>query len=374
MKIQVSPKLNYQFHAFLLFFIISNTQIGIGIFNYERYIFQVAGHDAWISVLLAGVVTHLMIWIITRALDKYGSADLFGINYDLFGKWAGSLLNILYLIYYIVVTSLILRDYIEVVQAWVFPDLSTWILALMIILLSVYAAYGGIRVIIGMCVLGFVVIFVTSICFYYPLRYSVWTQLLPIMETDPAKILRGAGRMSFSLAGFEVLMIIYPYIRDKAKANLYSQLSLLYTNVVYIAILIIAIVYFSPCQLRRSIWPSINLLKIAKFSFLERIEFIIVSLWMLLALTGILLNMWVVTRGMKRMWGWNSKIVLWGVSLIILTVAVYTESHEQIEKYSTWVGKASIVYSYIYPAILCLIIMIVFAFRKRKQAQNKGET
>lgn len=371
MKIQFVPKLNYQFHAYLLFFIISNTQIGIGIFNYERTIFQAAGHDAWVSVLFAGLVTHVLVWIIIHMLEKYESADLYGIHYDLFGKWVGSLFNLMYMLYYLFVTATIIREYVEVVQAWIFPDLSTWVLVLLITLLAVYAAYGGIRVIIGMCVLGFVVIVLTSVFFYYPLRYAVWTQLLPIMETAPLKVVQGSLRMSFSLAGFELLMLLYPYIRNKKKAHLHAQISILYTNLVYIFIMIVAIIYFSPCQLRRSIWPSVNLLKIVKFSYLERIEFIVVSVWMLLAVTGILLNMWAVTRGFKRMWNMKPKITVWVVSLLAIAIAIYMESHEQIEKSGALLGKAAVVFSYVYPIVLFAIVMIVFAVRKRRQAQEK---
>lgn len=371
MKIQAIPKLNYQFHAYLLFFVIINTQIGIGIFSYERAIYQIAGHDAWISVLLAGLVTHFMLWVIIRLLKKYESSDLYGINYDLFGKWVGSLLNIMYMLYYLFVTAAILRNYIEVVQAWIFPDLSTWILAILITLLSVYAAYGGIRVIIGMCVIGFVVIFLTAVFFYYPLRYVIWSQLFPILEVNPMKIAHGATQMSFSLAGYEMLLLLYPYVRDKANAQKHTQISVLFTNIVYMSIMIIAITYFSPCQLRRSIWPTINLLKIVKFSYLERIEFIVVSIWMLLALTGILLNMWAVTRGLNRMWGWKPKKMIWVISVLVIIIAIYLESHEQIESIGKWLGRSSLAYSYLYPLLLFVIATIVFAVRKRKQALEK---
>lgn len=371
MKIQVTPKLKYQFHAYLLFFIISNTQIGIGVFNYERSIFQVSGHDAWISVLLAGLVTHVMTWLIIRILEKYESADLYGINYDLFGKWVGSFLNVMFVLFYLLVTADIMREYIEVVQAWIFPDISTWVVAVLISLLSVYAAYGGIRVIIGMCVLGFVVIFMTSVFFYYPLRYVVWSQLLPILETAPMKIIHGSVRMSFSLAGYELLLILYPYIRNKNKTQLYTQSSILFTNIVYTCIMIVAIVYFSPCQLRRAIWPVFNLLKIVKFSFLERIEFIVVSVWMLLAITGILLNMWAMTRGLKRMWNLNPKIMVWIISAIVIVISGLLENREQIERSRLWLDKASVIYSYVYPLLLFIIVTIVFAIRKRKQAKEK---
>lgn len=36
-------------------------------------------------------------------------------------------------------------NYIEIVQVWIFPNLATWQLALVLILLTVYAVYGGVK-------------------------------------------------------------------------------------------------------------------------------------------------------------------------------------------------------------------------------------
>lgn len=372
MNIQYSPNKNYQFHAFLLFFIISNSQIGVGLFNFERYVFQAAGHDAWISVVIAAVGTHLLTWMNTRMLEKYDSTDYFGIHFDLFGKWIGSILASFYLVYLTFAVGTILINYVEVVQAWIFPDFPSWLLVSILLLLTIYAGFGGIRVIIGMTVLGFVAILVTAVLFYYPVKYAVWSQLLPIMETEPMKVMNGALRMSFTLAGAEILLFLYPFIRNKQKTMLYSQFSVLFSNMVYLIIMMIAIIYFSPCQLRRAIWPSINLLKIIKFSYLERLEFIVVSVWILIALTGLLLHMWVISHGCKRLWKWNQKLVMVGISILVLFISLFIDEHKQIEIVNQWVGKSSVVFSYLYPTLLFFVTWIVFAFRKRKQLKKEG--
>lgn len=374
MKVQTYPPKNSQIHAYLLFFFICNVQIGVGIFSFQRYIFQVSKHDAWISVLIACLCAHVVLWLIIRMLHKYESADLYGIQYDLFGKYIGTLLNCIYILYYLFVSILIMRVYVVVIQVWMFPDMSSWLIVLLLSTLIIYAGFSGIRVIIGMCLLGFVIILVTVVFCLVTLKYSIWTQLLPVMESNIKDILRGVFRMSFTLAGFEFIMLIYPYVRNKERAMFHSQFSLLFGNLVYLIIMILSLAYFSSSQLQRSIWPTFNMLKILKFPFTERLEFIVISIWMLMVLTGILINTWAITRGFKRMWNWNQKLLLLIVILIASTVSVMMEGRIYIDKLSEWVGIGSAVLSFFYPFLLSLIALIVLKVRTRKAGDRGGGT
>lgn len=374
MKVLSNPPVNSRIHAYLLFFVICNVQIGVGIFNFERYIFQVSKHDAWISVILAGLLTHIVMWLIVRTLSKYESADLYGINYDLFGKVIGTLFNCIYMLYYLCITIVIMRNYVDVIQAWIFPDLPTWLIVSLLLVLTIYAGFGGIRVIIGMCMLGFVVILFTVFLFHSSLKYAIWTQLLPVMESNVKDIINGSIRMSFSLAGFEIILLLYPYIVNKERIMRYSQLALLFVNTVYLTIIILSIVYFSSNQMIRSIWPSINMLKIVKYPFLERLEFVVISVWMFMVLTGILINTWAITRGFKRMWNLNQKVMLLIVIALAYGISIAIHGHTDIEQINKWVGSGSIVFSILYPLLLSGIVAIVFKFRGRKQPDRKGGT
>lgn len=371
MKINVYPPKNTMLHAYLLFFAISNTQVGVGVFSFQRYVYEASKRDAWISVIIAGIVTHLVLWLIIRMLQKYKSADLFGIHFDLYGKWIGTVINLIYMCYYLFVTFTIMRNYTSVVQVWIFPDLPSWVLMVLIGCLAIYAGFGGIRVIVGICLLSFLVTLPTLFLFHSSMQYAIWTQLLPVFDSSTWEILKGAVRMGFSLAGFEIITVIYPYILNKDRVMLHSQLGVLFSNLLYLFIVVISIGYFAPDQLKRSLWPSINMLKIVEYPYLERLEFIVISVWMLVILSGILLNSWLITRGCKRMWKLNPKPVLFGVFFIVLLISSTIKRHLDIKQFNDFVQISSIFFSLLYPTLLSCIVFIVFAWRKRKH--RKGD-
>ncbi|MBD7968497.1 GerAB/ArcD/ProY family transporter [Paenibacillus gallinarum] len=374
MKINVYPPKNMMLHAYLLFFIIINTQVGVGIFTFQRVVYEASMRDAWISVIVAGLVTHLIMWLIVRTLQKYKSADLFGIHYDLYGKWIGMVFNLLYIVYYFLVTFAVMRNYSSVVQAWIFPDIPTWVLILLISCLAFYAAMGGIRVIVGICLFSFIVTLLTVLLFHSSIQHAIWTQLLPVLDSSSWDIMNGAVRMGFSLAGFEIISVIYPFILNKNRVMLHSQLAVLFSNVLYLFIMVISIGYFAPDQLLRSLWPSLNMLKIVEYPYLERLEFIVISAWMLVILSGILLNTWLITRGCKRMWKLNPKPVLIAVFFIILLMSFVFHKRLEVKDFMIRLEVSSIFFSFIYPALLCCIVFIVFAWRKKKQRKGGEHT
>ncbi|MBG9578716.1 hypothetical protein ABE42_05645, partial [Bacillus thuringiensis] len=57
-------KAQFLVSSFFAFFLINTMQIGVGALSFQREIAQHAGHDAWIIVILTGVIGHVLIWMI----------------------------------------------------------------------------------------------------------------------------------------------------------------------------------------------------------------------------------------------------------------------------------------------------------------------
>ncbi|TVX92025.1 GerAB/ArcD/ProY family transporter [Paenibacillus agilis] len=371
MDVRIKPRPNKRIQSFALLFIICNVQIGIGVFGFQRYVAREAGHDAWISVLLAGLVCHFSGWMILRVLRRYESADLYGIHQDLFGRWIGGALSIVLILYYVIVTVTILRTYIEAVQSWIFPEFPTWLLAVVLLFLSWYAGISGLRVIAGVSFMGFLVIFAFSMLYYNPIQYGQWNRLLPIAEASPYQLFNGAVAMGFTLSGFEIVFFLYPYLKDKEKSQKYMQLSMLLTNALYLFIMIVTTIFFSQDQLLRSVWSSINMLKIVKYPFLERIEVLAMGVWMFAVVPGIIILTWVISRGMRRLFNFEHKKVLIIFSIGVFVVSLVFHNRQQIDMLNNLISKMSLIISFVYPIILNIAVAVVWSWRQRQA--NKGE-
>ncbi|WP_345743031.1 GerAB/ArcD/ProY family transporter [Bacillus cereus] len=109
-------------------FLIHSAQFGAGVLGFSRIAAEQADYDAWIGVLLAGIVLHILMWMIYRMLS-WINGSILELQTYMFGKLFGTGLNLLFLLYFFIVSASILRTYIEIVQVWMFPTASTFILA-----------------------------------------------------------------------------------------------------------------------------------------------------------------------------------------------------------------------------------------------------
>lgn len=352
MNVRIDPKPQTLVNAFLLVFIIHSMQIGVGIQGFQRVIFMEAKHDAWISVILSGVFTAAIGWVMVKTLEIYQSADLYGIQYDIFGKWLGNLLNLIFVFYFLGGFYVIIRNYIEVIQAWIFPDLPTWFLSLSLLLLVSYGLNGGFRVIVGVSFFSIILTLWLIILLGYPLQFANWEYLLPLFEARMTEILSGARQMTFTVIGFEIIYTVYPFIKEKEKANRFMQLGLLFTTILYLAVMVLSLAYFSGGQLERTIWGTLSLFKIVRFPFIERFEYVAISFWVLIILPNMILYLWSASRGLGRIFGKSAKKMSWILLVALFLILQFSFTRTEINLVNDYYAKGAFYIVFIYPFAL----------------------
>ena len=368
MNVNIHPKEGILFSAYLLFFVIHGVQTGVGLVGLPRVVYLAAQHDAWISVLAAGLVTSVVLWFMITMLKQYDSADLYGIHLDVFGKWVGNSLSLIYMLYLISSFFVIFMNYIEIVQVWIFPNLATWQLALVLLLLAVYAVYGGIRIIAGVAFLSVVgtmwIIFVA----FEPLRYADFNHLFPIMNVSVGAILKGAQSTTLSMMGFELIMFVYPYIKEKKKSMKYAQIANIYTTLIFTLITLISIVFFAGDSLRTAIWPVLSMFKIVRLPNLERFEFIAVSFWMLIILPNMCLYLWAGSKGFSRILKRKQKTGIWIISILAFGATFFIQARYQMNMVTDLIAKTGFYVAICYPVVLSSIVLVKNWWSKRRKS------
>ncbi|EGL18825.1 MULTISPECIES: GerAB/ArcD/ProY family transporter [unclassified Paenibacillus] len=364
-----SPRISVR--AYLLFFIITTAQVGVGGASFQRKIYKMVGQDSWVTVLIAGLFCHLVIVAMFSFLKKYPGQDLYGIQKEAFGKWLGGALSFLYVAYLILIALTIIRNYAEIVQTWIFPDMPPWFLALMVLALALYGVLGGIRVIAGIGFVSVLIITLEMLLFYYPLQYADWGYLLPVMNHSPRDFLKGTQEISFSVVGFELLMFVLPFIRDTNKAPRYAHFAIVFTMFTYLVYMFTALVYFSGGQLIHTIWPTLTLLKIVEFPFIERVEYITVSLYLIGILPNVMLYVWSASRGIPKMSPLKEKASLYLVVVILFVICTFFSSRLEIRRLNEISGQVSIYMAFAYPLLLS---MLLFFKRRGVQPPNGGDS
>lgn len=343
---------------FFVFFLIYSNIIGVGIMSFQRDIIRSAGYDAWISVLLSGISIHVLVWMIYRILT-IANNDIIYIHQFYFGKWIGGLLNVFIIIYFFVVGLIVFRLYIEVVQVWMFPLMKTWQISVIFLFLLYYIVSSGFRGITGMCFWGTVIplVFLFPLLFF-SLEFAQFNHLLPLFNHSVKEILGSSKTMVFQFLGFETLLMFYPFIKNPEKSKKWAHFGVLFTIFLYFFLTIITFAFFNEEHLKHTIWPTLTLLKIAEMPFIERVEYIVVSLCFLVVLPHISQHLWTVCRGLKKLLNIKQRISLFICLFLFFLFSNVLESHKQIERLASLYSSVGFYFIYLYVPFLFLTINI----------------
>lgn len=165
-----------RFHIspFFVFFTIHCSQIGVGILSLPNLLNEETGHDGWMSVIIAGTIIHILIWMIYKIFKSAGeNKDVIQVNVQYFGKWIGNMVNVVLLVYFFSFALIVMRIYTEIIQVWVFPLMGAWQFCLIILVLTYYTVSGGFRVVVGLCFWGVMIpLLIIVPMLVFPLEYA----------------------------------------------------------------------------------------------------------------------------------------------------------------------------------------------------------
>lgn len=367
MGIQPQISKGEQFRAFYIFFIISAMQLGVGMIGTPRIVFNAAGHDAWISILLAYLLLLLLVFVMLYILKQYKNMDIIAIQEDLFGKFISKVLGTVYILYFSAEILSILVTYIEIIRVFIFPDSSPFVLGCMLIILIIYSSIGGIRIIVGV---AFIFLLLSHWIFFLlpvPMADMNFQHFLPVMDRSIGDIFKGTTATAYTFLGVEILFFFYPFIQNKKNIRLPIILGISWSTLVVLLTTVISIGYFSATQLERRVWPVLNLFKIQSSPFIERLDYVVVAEWMMMSIPHLILLMWGVTYAAKRMYKIPTTYSLYFVSGILLLAIPFFKNHFQIQYLIDGVRVLGIGVVYIYPFILLPLVVMKKQWQKRKK-------
>ena len=358
------PSVNerYTVSPFLLFVIIQSMQFGLRILFMAIKPIELAGQDAWISVLLSAFSIHLVIWMMYRILN-HNKTDLIQIHKLFFGKWAGNALNLFFILYYLLNAAHQIRYFIEVIQVWVFPDIETWILALVLLLLVYYIIAGGFRVIVGICLLSFVNTFL-FLFMLFTAPYFHFHHLLPILNHSPGEILEASRALTFSYAGVEILFFCYTFIKTPQKSEKWAHLANISITILYLAEIIFSLLLFKQEQLSTEIWPGLTKYQFVQFPFIERFEFIGASATLFRLFPIVCLCIWASSRIMKYTFSVKQSKVLPFFLLAVFVAVCLIPNRIGIQFVQRWLENIGLHLIYLYIPFLFIFDLIRTKARK----------
>ena len=359
-----------QISSFMVFFLLFVSITEVWILSFQRSLMYHAGYDSWISVAITGLSIHLIIGMIYKIISSSEERlDLVSINRNCFGLVMGKVLDFAVMIYFFFGAFLTFREYIAVIQVWLFPTMPIIPLILFIFVLLYYIVTGGISTITGLSLWG---MFAAIVCIL-PLLTMVFSylhpeNLKPTLSHSLIDILSSSKTMILQYIGFESLLMFHPFIQSPEKSQKWAHAAVFSSTLIFLSLSLISFMFYSEGQLRLVIWPSLHIYMLLSLPLFQRLEYLVLSIFFITIIANISLGLWAACRSVKRSFRIHQRMSLIVFLILFLVLTEWVKKYTLLRQLAGHYTNVGLYFIYVYIPILFIITII--KKRKHKTSPN----
>jgi spore germination protein len=267
--------------------IIFSSIVGIGILSLPNGVVKAAHQDGWISTLIGGIYP-LYVVIIARYISKrFPDHSILVLSKMYFGRYLGNAFNLIFASYFIFIASMIASYYANITRAYIMGFLTPFKIIAVLLMVTIYASSRDLKVIGRISEIAF---FITIILLLSPvaaLREFEFTNIKPVFGSGFISIIEGSVKSAFSYSGAEIILIIYPFLKDKKKMLTSSLISVSMCIILYVWCVFITTYYLGPDIVNKSYWSFLLVTGSITITVINNYRYIFIFLWSLIAFKGI---------------------------------------------------------------------------------------
>ncbi len=236
-------------------------------------LWDVAGRDAWISVLISTPVGLFIAYLTWKFMGIKPDATLPEINRILWGKIGGNIVNTIWLIYFFLMAMITVMSLFDMFHSGFYPETPMWFLALIFLLLVVYSLSRGIKVIAwvaGILTLTIIISGHTISVLLSPERE--WRHLLPMLEHGWRPSILGAVLLCAIWTEFFAITVV-TYQKVRSRGMLYVLLVGAFANtLMMLSVAAGTVSIFGFEHTNNMLYPVLSSVRMVTLGFVDRFD------------------------------------------------------------------------------------------------------
>ncbi|WP_152393066.1 GerAB/ArcD/ProY family transporter [Paenibacillus guangzhouensis] len=346
-----------------LFCLVALSQVGVRVLTMPYEESRESGYDAWISVLLGGVIAQVIILIIYRLGKRFADRPLPEYIYAITGRPLGLLINVLFAVYCVESSLLVVVSYSDVINRWVLITTPWFVIIGVTVIVAAYIASSSLQ---SLTAVTQTIMFMFFICFIFVFISGMGKgdlrHLLPIGTHGITAILKDTLPAFWAYAGYELLLYVFPFVKCKRKRDILITMSLAngFTTFFYVMISIIVLYNFSENQLNSIPEPMLYILRQFHWPVVQSIDILFMTIWLSVTIVTVFVYLFLAARYLAFTGGKeirNHPVLIWILAAICFAVGVLGSDRQWIFQFASFHNTASIIIIAIVPTILLLVAM-----------------
>ncbi|OPX83509.1 MAG: Spore germination protein YndE [Pelotomaculum sp. PtaB.Bin104] len=334
---------------------------------------NLAKQDGWISILLSILVSLLIAWLAVNLSLRFPDKTLFQFPEVILGRWPGKVVAFLYLWWFTHINYEILRQYGSLLVSVFMPETPIIVFELLLIAITAYAVRNGLEVFVrvNQIILPIILLSVFALAILSSPEMNL-KKLLPVfIENGAVPIIKGAVMPATWMAEIVTMAVLIPHLNKSKEAYKIAASATLITGFTLLITFVGEVTIFSPEVTATWFFPGINATRaIHLANFLERMEAVIMVIWVAGALMKICVFYWVTVLGSAQLLELKDyKPLVLPFAVIFLALSIM--AHDSIMDLLTYLGMFAPIYGLIvFQVGIPLLLLLVAVIRGQGVKQN----
>lgn len=270
--------------------IIFGSIVGVGILSLPNGAVKAAHQDGWISTLVGGVYPLYVVMIARYISKKFPNYNILILSKKYFGRLLGSIFNLIFATYFIFIASMIASFYTNLMRNYMVGFLTPFKIIAILFICIMYAASRDLKVIGRISEISFYLTIILLLSPIVALRVASMSNIYPVFGSGFSSIVKGSMKSTFAYAGAEIILLIYPFLKEKNKMLMSSLISVAMVIVLYVWSVFITTYYLGPDIVSKSYWSLLLVMGSVTITIVNNFKYIFMFLWSLIAFKSMSIN------------------------------------------------------------------------------------
>lgn len=343
-----------------------NFILGAGILILPRTITdKVKTPDGWISVIISGLIIMLLVFFLVKLCKQYPNETYFQFMQKIIGKWLGIGLGLIVILYYVVLSAFEVRAMTETTRLFLLQGTPPWAILIPFLWIGLYLVLGGINSIARMLEIIFpVTVLFFLLVIFLGIGIIDIDNLRPVLGNGIKPVLNGLKTTSLSFSGFESILFIFMFIKEKNKVSKTIIFGIGIPFVFYTITVIAVVGAFSVDGVLLQTWPVLTYIRSYDIQGLivERFDSLLLVIWIMQIFATFIIALYVCSLGMAQVFKTKSmNPFLFGTLPFIYIIACIPKDINQTLLMADTIGSAAF---YLF-GIVPLVLLVISTVRKK---------
>ncbi|KRQ87364.1 Spore germination protein YndE [Caloramator mitchellensis] len=340
-----------------MFIIGSSVIVGVG---------GEAKNDIWLALLIAIFLSLVLTYFYSQILMLFPGIDFVNILKQIFGKFFGNFISVLFVWFSFHLGSLVLRDFGEFVKTVGLPETPNSIVITFAAVLAIFSVKKGIETIGRAC--EFLFVFLISVLFItvpFLIPKMDTSNLRPFLYNGIGPVLKGSfSLLSFPFAETVVFIFLLPYTNEKKYYKVFSY-SIIITGLILLITSLRNIMVVGADSLSRSYFASYSVVSRIKVGeFFQRIESFVAIAFSFYAFAKINVCLYATSIGLSKILGFDDyRFLVTPLGILMINYSII--SYNNIMQLFDWAGNIWPYYAFPFQVVFPLFIFFYAKLYKK---------